>query len=149
MAPSTLSVRTGPNAALNFDVAFTSREFLGFVYQNLGVLESQAEHYDASRKLYKEALRLNPKLAAAYYNLGNDFLNQKEYRKVIREYDKALKLYPGDPWALQNRELAREGLAERTKTEEDGGRGEGIDPSFRSPQRLSARWKHDQTHKLG
>jgi tetratricopeptide (TPR) repeat protein len=84
----------------------TSKEFLGFVYQNLGVLESQTGHYDASAKLYKEALHLNPKLAAAYYNLGNDFLNQKQYRKAIREYDKALKLYPGDPWSLQNRGLA-------------------------------------------
>jgi len=70
------------------------------------VLESQAQHFDASRKLYSHALRLNPKLAAAYYNLGNDLLKQKQYRKAIREYDKVLKLYPTDPWALQNRELA-------------------------------------------
>ena len=31
---------------------------------------------------------------------------EKKYRKAIRAYDKALKLYPGDPWAMQNRALA-------------------------------------------
>ena len=87
-----------------------TKEFLSFIYQNLGVLESQAEHFDASREFYKHSLRLNPKLAAAYYNLGNDLLKQKQYRKAIRAYDKALKLYPGDPWALQNRGLAMKGL---------------------------------------
>jgi tetratricopeptide (TPR) repeat protein len=34
----------------------------------------------------------------------------KQYRKTIRAYDKALKLYPGDPWALQNRGLAWKGV---------------------------------------
>jgi len=95
-----------------FMANLTSKEFLGFVYQNLGVLESQAEHFDASRKLYEHSLKLNPKLAAAHYNLGNDFLNQKQYTKAIHEYDKALKLYPGDPWALQNRGLAKKQIGE-------------------------------------
>ena len=89
-----------------FMANLTPKEFLGFVYQNLGVLESQAEHFEASRKLYQRALKLNPKLAAAYYNLGNDFLKTRQYKKAIHAYDKALELYPGDPWALQNRELS-------------------------------------------
>jgi tetratricopeptide (TPR) repeat protein len=55
-------------------------------------------------------LRLNPKLAAAYYNRGNDELKQKRYREAIRDYTKSLKLYPGDPWAEKNRGLAAEAL---------------------------------------
>jgi len=90
----------------------TQKEFLGFVYQNLGVLESQKENFDDSARYYAKALHLNSKLAAAYYNRGNDLLKMKQYRKAVRAYDKALKLYPADPWALQNRALAWKKLEE-------------------------------------
>ena len=59
-----------------------------------------------SGTLYAKAIRLNGKLAAAYYNRGNDELKQKQYKKAIRDYDKSLKLYPGDEWAMRNRSLA-------------------------------------------
>jgi regulator of sirC expression with transglutaminase-like and TPR domain len=110
------------------------REFLGFVYQNLGVLESQKENFDASARFYAKALRLNPKLAAAHYNRGNDSLKLKQYRKAIRAYDKALNLYPDDPWALQNRGLARKGIGKMQKAEEDWARVKAIEPGFKSPE---------------
>jgi len=77
-----------------------------------GVLDSQRGDFDNSAKDYRRALRLNPKLAAAYYNRGNDELKQKKYRKAIRDYTKSLELYPGDPWAMKNRGLAWKGLGE-------------------------------------
>lgn len=57
----------------------------------------------SSAKNYRRALRLNPKLAAAYYNRDNDELKQKKCRKAIRDYTKSLELYPGNPWAMKNR----------------------------------------------
>jgi len=84
----------------------SQREFLGFIYQNRGVLESQQGGFVDSKRDYRRALRLNPKLAAAYYNRGNDELKQKLYREAIRDYSKSLQLYPTDPWALKNRGLA-------------------------------------------
>jgi regulator of sirC expression with transglutaminase-like and TPR domain len=95
------------------------REFLGFIYQNRGVLESQAGDFAGSGRDYRMALRLNPKLAAAYYNRGNDELKQKRYRQAIREYTKSLRLYPTDPWALKNLELARKGLRQAENTRGD------------------------------
>jgi regulator of sirC expression with transglutaminase-like and TPR domain len=89
----------------------THREFLGFLYQNIGVLESQRGDFASSKEYYLWALARNPRLAAAYYNRGNDELKQKLYRKAIRDYTKSLELYPGDPWALKNRGLAQDGLA--------------------------------------
>jgi tetratricopeptide (TPR) repeat protein len=71
----------------------------------------------SSAKDYRRALKLNPKLAAAYYNRGNDELKQKKYRKAIRDYTKSLELYPGDAWAMKNRGLAAEWIGERR---EDG-----------------------------
>jgi regulator of sirC expression with transglutaminase-like and TPR domain len=93
-----------------FLAPLSRKEFLGFIYQNRGVLESQHGDFVSSGKDYRMALRLNPKLAAAYYNRGNDELKLKRYRKAIRDYSKSLALYPSDPWALKNRELAQKGL---------------------------------------
>jgi regulator of sirC expression with transglutaminase-like and TPR domain len=104
----------------------TGREFLGFLYQNTGVLESQRGAFDSSKEYYFWALARNPRLAAAYYNRGNDELKQKRYRKAIRDYTKSLELYPGDPWAMKNRELARKGLEEKGKRNTVGGKQEGL-----------------------
>ena len=106
----------------------TRKEFLGFIYQNRGVLESQQGNFEASGRDYRQALHLNPKLAAAYYNRGNDELKQKQYRRAIRDYTKALKLYPTDAWALKNRGLAWKELGEAEKAEEDWKRAREIEP---------------------
>jgi tetratricopeptide (TPR) repeat protein len=73
---------------------------------DLGVLESQKGNFKESRRLYAKAIRLNGKLATAYYNRANDELKQKQYQKAVRDYDRSLKLYPTDEWAMRNRELA-------------------------------------------
>ena len=89
-----------------FLASMSNKESLGFIYQSLGVLASQRDDFKESGRMYAKALRLNGKLAAAYYNRGNDELKQKRYRQAIRDYDKALNLYPGDPWAMRKRTLA-------------------------------------------
>jgi tetratricopeptide (TPR) repeat protein len=112
----------------------TDREFLGFIYQNLGVLESQRGDFEESREDYSQAIHFNSKLAAAYYNRGNDQLKQKSYKKAIRDYTKSLKLYPTDAWALWNRGLAWKGLGEMENAEADQERARVLDPTFRPPQ---------------
>ena len=68
-----------------FLASLTDKELLGFIDQNLGVLESQNGNFKISRQHCAKALHLNKKLAAAHYNLGNDLLKQKRYRKAIRD----------------------------------------------------------------
>jgi tetratricopeptide (TPR) repeat protein len=123
-----------PQESINrgvFLANLTDKEFLGFIYQNLGVLESQRGEFEESGQDYARAIHFNPKLAAAFYNRGNDKLKQKSYRKAIRDYTKSLKLYPTDAWALQNRGLARKGLGEVEKAEKDQARAKEIDPNFK------------------
>lgn len=112
----------------------TDKEFQGFIYQNLGVLESQRGNFEESGEDYARAIHFNPKLAAAFYNRGNDELKQKSYRKAIRDYTKSLKLYPTDAWALWNRGLAWKGLAKMEKAEKDWQKVREIDPGFRELQ---------------
>ncbi len=117
-----------------FLASLTRKEFLGFIYQNRGVLESRREDYEASGADYRRALRLNPKLEAAHYNLGNDALKQKRYRKAIRDYTRAFSLYPADVWALHNRGLAWKGLGETEKAERDWRLAREIDPGVNVPE---------------
>jgi len=112
----------------------TDREFLGFIYQNLGVLESQRGEFEESGKDYSQAVHFNSKLAAAFYNRGNDELKQKLYRKAIREYTKSLKLYPTDPWALWNRGLAWKGIGKNDMAEADQARARELDSTFKPAQ---------------
>jgi len=111
----------------------TDKEFLGFIYQNLGVLKSQRGEFEESGKDYSRTIHLNSRLAAAYYNRGNDELKQKSYRKAVRDYTKSLKLYPTDAWALWNRGLAWKGLGEVEKAETDQTQAKEIDPTFPPP----------------
>jgi len=117
-----------------FMANLTREEFLGFIYQNRGVLESQRGDFGASGGDYRRALRLNPKAEAAHYNRGNDALKQKRYRQAIRDYTRALKLYPTDVWALHNRGLAWKELSEKEKAERDWRLAREIEPGFKVPE---------------
>ena len=88
----------------------TRKEFLGFLYQNRGVLASQRGDYRQSERDYGKALRLNPNLVAAYYNRGKDRLAQKDYERAIRDFTRALELNPFDSGAMRSRGLALERL---------------------------------------
>jgi tetratricopeptide (TPR) repeat protein len=112
----------------------TDKQFLGFIHQNLGVLESQRGEFEKSGKDYAQAIRLNSKLAAAFYNRGNDELKQKRYRNAIHDYRKSLKLYPTDAWALWNRGLAWKGLGDLPKAERDWQMVHQIQPEFKVPE---------------
>jgi len=117
-----------------FLASLTDKGFLGFIYQNLGVLESQRGEFEKSGPDYARAIHFNPKLAAAFYNRGNDELKQRLYKKAIRDYTKSLKLYPTDAWALWNRGLAWKGLGKADKAEEDRAQAKEIDPTFKPAQ---------------
>jgi len=126
-----------PQASIDrgvFLANLSDKEFLGFVYQNLGVLESQRGEFENSGEDYARAIHFNSKLAAAYYNLGNDELKQKLYRKAIHDYTKSLKLYPTDAWALWNRGLVWKGLGEIEKAKNDQAQAKEIDPTFKQSE---------------
>lgn len=44
-----------------------------------------------------EAVRLNPKFAAAYLNRGSAWLDRKDFDKAIKDFDAAIALDPRDP----------------------------------------------------
>jgi tetratricopeptide (TPR) repeat protein len=55
---------------------------------------------------FSEAIRLNPRFAAAYTNRAFAWLNKREYVKAIADLDQAIRLNPKNPAAYTNRALA-------------------------------------------
>ena len=57
---------------------------------------------------YDHALKLDPKLAKAYYNRGLAKYDQGSYAEAIADYDQAIKLNPAYEDAFVNRGLAKD-----------------------------------------
>lgn len=73
--------------------AGTQDEKVQELYGEARAAASQGDLVTAVAK-YEELLRVDPKLAAAYNNLGSLYLRQKEYKKAAATLDKGLKLDP-------------------------------------------------------
>jgi regulator of sirC expression with transglutaminase-like and TPR domain len=110
--------------------ALTTDEFLGQVHNNLGVVYSERRDYERAAAEYREALDLDPRLPAAFYNWGNDLLRQGECRRAIRRFSKSLRLYQTDVWALNNRGLAYLKIGKRDRARRDFEEALRIDPAF-------------------
>ena len=62
--------------------------------------------YDGAIQELNQALRLNPRLAGAFYGLGTAYWNKGEYDRAIQDYDQAVKLKPRYANAFYGRGLA-------------------------------------------
>jgi len=72
----------------------------------------QFGHVDAGNNL--------PLAARAHYNIGNSYLQEREFDRAIEEYRNALRCDPGDPLAKRNLEIARKLKQEQSPQDQDG-----------------------------
>src|SRR5262249_9374783 len=89
----TAAITSGQHQATDLAIAHIIR---GNAYINKGDYNAAAQDYD-------EAIRLNPKNAAALYNRGNIFFRLGRYDEAIKNYDKAIELKPDYAIAFNNR----------------------------------------------
>lgn len=66
----------------------------------------QKENYEAAAQEYESVLELGYESAPLYYNLGNTYFRLNELGKAILNYEKALKLEPGDEDVIYNLRIA-------------------------------------------
>ena len=66
----------------------------------------QKENYEAAAKEYESVLENGYESAPLYYNLGNSYFRLNELGKAILNYEKALKLEPGDEDVIYNLRIA-------------------------------------------
>ncbi|MCI4670663.1 MAG: tetratricopeptide repeat protein [Bacteroidia bacterium] len=89
---------------------------------NLGNSLYAQERYDDAIKEYQQAAGLGEdKLSQslAYYNLGNSFLNKKDYRKAANAFKDALKRNPSDMDTRYNLAYALEQLKNNSDQNKD------------------------------
>ena len=69
----------------------------------LGVAYAANNMGDLERESYLKALEIDKKHVQALTYLGHNQLERKKYKEALQSYNKALKLWPGNPAALYNR----------------------------------------------
>jgi len=69
------------------------------LYTRASALDENVATYDQAEALYTEALRLDPKLAIAYTNLGNVRFRRGDEAGAMELYERALRTDPDQPEA--------------------------------------------------
>ena len=110
--------------------SLTEREYLGYIYANLGTIYSKSGAFGSSKVLYEAALDNAPQLPYAYYNLGNDLLHQSLHRQALKAFDSALDLFPTDVMAMNNRGIAFCRLGKSRRARRDFQGALDLNPSF-------------------
>ena len=94
------------------------------------MIYSKREQFELAEAEYRHALDLLPKFPAAHYNLGNDLLLRGNYSGAVKSFNRALRLYPTDVWALNNRGLAYQKQGKIKKARRDFEEALRIEPGF-------------------
>jgi len=98
--------------------------------------------FEAAKKKYEEAIRINPNLAEAHNNLGNAFVKLGEYDKAEKEYKEAIRINPNLAEAynnlgvllVANQEIYNETTLEKyDEAEEKFKKAIEINPDFAEP----------------
>jgi protein O-mannosyl-transferase len=72
------------------------------VNENLGIFMGMNGNIDQSVKYLQESIRLNPKVASPYYNLGKAYALQHRMDDAVVVSKEAVRLAPNDPKGLNN-----------------------------------------------
>jgi tetratricopeptide (TPR) repeat protein len=78
------------------DVALEKDEFEDSFYESLK--QKGIENYDKAIIELEKCLKIQPNNATIYFELGKNYLEQKEYKKAYESFEKATKLDPNNRW---------------------------------------------------
>ncbi|RKR12002.1 TPR repeat protein [Flavobacterium sp. 90] len=69
---------------------------------NLAIDETKKENYKGAIEYYKKAVKIDPKFAFAYDNMGICYRRLEQYDLALESYEKSLKIDPNGLMPLQN-----------------------------------------------
>ncbi|HWR93914.1 MAG TPA: tetratricopeptide repeat protein [Flavobacterium sp.] len=78
------------------DVALANDEFQDYFYESL--TQKAIENYDKSILALDKCLELQPNSAVVYFELGKNYLAQKNYPKAYESFEKATQIDPTNKW---------------------------------------------------
>ena len=85
------------------------------IYYYRGNAYYNQKEYDRAIEDYNQALKLNPKLVAAFNNRGIAYAQKGEYDRAIADFNQALLLNPKDAYAFNDRGNAYELKGDKVK----------------------------------
>lgn len=91
LVPATLLAQTEPE-----DVASVSDEFQNYYYESLK--QKGIENYDKAIDALEKCENLQPKNAVVYFELGKNYLFQKNYKQAYENFEKATKIDSKNRW---------------------------------------------------
>lgn len=97
----------------------------------LGLAYFSADRLDEATKAFDNAVKLNSRLAEAYYNRGIISIIRKEYEKGIQDCTEAIKLKPNYAEAFNSRGLAYLGLGYPDRALVDVNRALALDDRYK------------------
>lgn len=104
------------------------RENLAVAHNNRGNAYDDQDQPDLALKDYDEAIRLDPRLAEAYYNRSFVFYRLGRLKDALEDLDKVVQLSPGLPSAYYNRSVVLESLGQRSRAIADLRQALSLDP---------------------
>jgi tetratricopeptide (TPR) repeat protein len=85
--------------------------------------------YDRAIEIYTEAIRLDPRRAAAYIDRGNSYYNKKDYDRAIQDFTEAIELKPSTV-AFNNRGNAYRARKDYERAFQDYNEAIRLDPNY-------------------
>jgi len=78
-----------------------------------------AKQYDSAAYYFEKIAALQPQEATIYYNLGNTYYKLNKIGPAVLNYERALKIEPGNKKVADNLSLTQSRIANRIPTSED------------------------------
>jgi tetratricopeptide (TPR) repeat protein len=89
--PLSVSAQANPD-----DIALANDEFQNAFYESL--TQKGIENYDKAITALQKCLKLQPENATVYFELGKNYLAQKNYKDAYDSFEKATKINPKNKW---------------------------------------------------
>jgi len=80
------------------DMALEKNDFEDSFFESLK--QKGIENYDKAIIELENCLKIQPNNATVYFELGKNYLEQKEYKKAYESFEKATKIDPNNRWFL-------------------------------------------------
>lgn len=80
------------------DIALANDQFQEFFYESL--TQKGIENYDKAVSALEKCLALQPANAAVYFELGKNYLAQRDYKRSYDSFERASQLDPTNMWPL-------------------------------------------------
>jgi tetratricopeptide (TPR) repeat protein len=119
--------------ALDYYQAANAKQPSAKLFTRMGMMNLLLMRFDASRKDFERAVKLDPNFADAHNNLGTIYYQNQQLKQAIREYEKAIALNPAQATYHSNLGTAYLERKEFDKAASEYARALQIDPDIFEP----------------